>query len=127
MSDRLIQEIDMMTYEAKQFLVTYYLENEDNQLTLLLLKNLGIDIERLVTLKCQKFRSTKSIVQSILDEVKFEHQDLTTSTNDEMEEHQDIQISKFSLSEMNGSPNKSVTIFRTALQTPTPVNEGMKS
>ena len=43
MNERLVSEIELMTYEAKQFLVRHFLENIDDTLTHKLLKNLGFD------------------------------------------------------------------------------------
>lgn len=48
MNERLVTEIESMTYEAKQFLVRYYLENTEDALSFILLKNIGIDAERLI-------------------------------------------------------------------------------
>jgi hypothetical protein len=72
MNERLVTEIEMMTLEAKQFLVRHYLDSGDSALTLNLLRNLGIDCERLVILKTQGIRSSKPVVDSILQEVRFE-------------------------------------------------------
>jgi fructose 1,6-bisphosphatase len=57
MNTRLVNEIEQMTYEAKQFLIKHYLENSGDDLTLTLLKNIGIDGERLVSMKSTNMSS----------------------------------------------------------------------
>lgn len=88
-------------------------------------------------LKTQGIRSSKPVVDSILQEVRFEQVDLTTSAEDDSKmeasmDHQDIQISRFMSDSMTGcmipSPNKSVTISRSSVQSPhNPVTEAFKS
>lgn len=108
MNERLVSEIELMTYEAKQFLVRHYLENIDDSLTFTLLKNIGVDADRLVSAKAEKAKNSKSmrsLIQNVLQEVRYEHIDLSTSAENESkmeassDSHQDIQISRFNLSD----------------------------
>jgi hypothetical protein len=86
MNERLVSEIELMTYEAKEFLVRHYLENTDDSLTFILLKNIGVDADRLVSMKSEKAKNTKSMksmVQHVLQEVRYEQIDLSTSVEND--------------------------------------------
>lgn len=60
MNERLISEIELMTHEAKQFLVKHFIENTEDTLTYVLLKNIGIETERLMALRAYKLKNNKS-------------------------------------------------------------------
>ena len=60
MDQRLVSEIELMTYEAQQFLFRHFLENVDDTLTHKLLINLGYDSEKLIALRQQNLKSNKS-------------------------------------------------------------------